>query len=685
MNPLAGGLRRAAVRVTGAALAAALVPRFALAFDSKGHVVIEALAYRALLEGHDGAPARPEVLRDLFTDGALAPPLCFGWAASPPGYCRDAGQTKANPLLQWPKPLTDQPDAAFRRQFSDAGQCFHFMAKLEDAQTELVAGTDVPRATGTSALTRCRDLLDNLLRQIVIDGGPGTRRSGYGLYELMHSIGDSFSGAHTQRRPGGHEIEELRVWKPLTRLPGFPSKKLAGIPKSAFHNWDDQRDKAYAVQDKVTAQGRCKDLVNFPYEVPFECLAQNGELARQSIVDLLIVVHDLRMARLAAPASTADPEKDAAWAAYKAKWFAPALSCSGAECAERQPVDALPGAYGLIGLDTRYNWSRDFFDVAAKGMLLRYSWDLNPFLYALAGQLGYRHYKDGGGAGLAGLELGLILPLGRRAALGFVPAAWKTTFGGEKSGSELSTRFFRFDYNLSNRVALTLDGPLEINWRRPAAEWSVGVGISYTLRSVKLAGGSLIEHHEEKVDRRDDSWSPPAAPYGRLLGRAASLYVATGATTVETPAAAVENRQYGGGSIGGQILWDRDRWGGRFEWAPGGSLSIGARNTSGESAYFTGIFALNARWYLVRVLGLSFTPVRLEGGPKIRGKEELDTSPDVHGDAGSQYYFQAGTRLGLAFNAGIVDILVEAPTIAWRSQPFKGGEILSIHLGFRLN
>src|SRR5215831_9966199 len=174
------------------------------AFDSKGHVVIEALAYRSLIEGRDGSPPRPEILRDLFNDGALVPPLCFGWGPSPPGFCADAQTT--NPLLDWPRPLTDQPDAAFRRQFSDAGQCFHFMAKLEDAESPDIPGTDIPRALATSALVRCRDLMDDLLRQVVIEGGPGTRRSGYGLYELMHAIGDSFSGSHTQRRPNG-EIE----------------------------------------------------------------------------------------------------------------------------------------------------------------------------------------------------------------------------------------------------------------------------------------------------------------------------------------------------------------------------------------------------------------------------------------------------------------------------------------------
>src|SRR5262249_49088805 len=154
------------------------------------------------------------------------------------------------------------------------------------------------------------------------------------------------------------------------------------------------------------------------------------------------------------------------------------------------------------------------------------------------------------------------------------------------------TRLFRFDYILSKRLALTIDGPLEINWKRPAAELSIGLGLSYTLRSVKLAGGSLIERHEEKVERRDENWTPPDAPYGRREGRRPSWYVAADSTTVERPAGAVDGRLYGGGSLGGEALWDRDRWGGRFLWAPGASLAIGTRATTAESRYLTGVFGL---------------------------------------------------------------------------------------------
>jgi hypothetical protein len=666
------------------ALFAVLLSAPAFAFDSKGHVVIEALAYRTLIEGHDGQPPRPDVLRDLFNDGDLAPPLCFGWDGHPPGFCAD---TKTNPILDWPKPLTDQPDAAFRRQFSDAGQCFHFMAKLEDAESSEIEGAAIPRALGTAALVRCRDLLDDLLRQVVIDGGPGTRKSGYGLYELMHAVGDSFSGAHTQRRPATEEIEELRIWKPLTHLPGLTPEKVARIPDSAFHEWDDHRDKTYVVEERVTAGGRrCKDLTDYPYTVPYECLSEEGDHARQAIVELLVVVRNLRVAQKASSAGPGPaPQESEAWRSFKDRWFQAAFPCRGDECRERQPSDVSPGSYAFLGLDTTYNFTRKFVDVTAKGTLFRYSWELNPFVYALSGELGFRRYDSGVGAGLAGLELDLGLPLGKRAALGFTPAAWRVAFGGERTGSEITTNFFRFDYFLSDRLALTLHGPLEIDWRKPAAELSLGVGVSWALTSPKFAGGPLIQHHADKVERLDETWSPPDAPYGRLEGRTASWYVGTGVTTVESPALVTEGRQYGAGSLGAMVLWDRDRWGGRFLWAPGGSLSIGARRTSGDSAYLTGVFALDLRWYPLRVLGLSLTPVRVEGGPKVRGNEEFDTSPGVHGAPGSQYYFQAGSRLGIAFNAGIVDILVQGPTIAWSSSPFAAREILSVALSIRLN
>ena len=137
--------RRALLAVAAtAALAALAAPAFA--FDSKGHNVIEATAYRTLVEGYDGQPPRPGVLRDLINDGALDAPWCFGRGDSPPGDCRDA--PAENPLLCWPQPETDRPDAFFRRQFSDSGQCFHYMGTLTDSLSEPLPGT--PRSPARS-------------------------------------------------------------------------------------------------------------------------------------------------------------------------------------------------------------------------------------------------------------------------------------------------------------------------------------------------------------------------------------------------------------------------------------------------------------------------------------------------------------------------------------------------------
>ena len=663
-----------------AALSAALaLSAPASAFDSKGHTVIEALAYRTLAEGHDGRPPRPDVLRDLINDGALEPPLCFG-QDTPTKECASA--PASNPLLDWPQPLTDRPDAAFRRQFSDPGQCFHYMATLADAQTDPLPGTAIPRALASNAVVRCNDLLDGLLRQIVVEGGPATRRSSRGLYELMHAVGDSFSEAHTARNADG-KIDYLRVWQPIERLARLPTERSARIPVSAYHTWNDHRDKTYVIEEGVA---HCERRTNQPYDVPYECLSAEGDRARRALAELLVVTRDLRAAQLAAPEGTdTEPERSEAWREYKAKWFTPAHPCEDAACDERQPPDPPPGAYAFLGVDSSLNPTRHFFDISARGMLLKYAWDLNPFLYALSLNAGYRRYTDGGGgAGLVGLGFDFVLPVGNRLTVGLQPIGLRYTFGGERSGPELVTRLLRFNYKLDPRLFLSVDAPIEVNWLKPRVEWTVGLGLTYSPRTNRLARGRDLLEEEPVAERRDESWVPPPAPYGHLEGRARSWYVVAGMTVDSPPENAVEGRHYGHGLIGGELAWDRNRWGGRFAWAPAMSFGVGNRRTSGDSAYFTGALAGSLRWYALGPLGLALTPVRVEYGPKVSGKSEVDTSPGVRGRPGSQYYFSAGSRLGFALNVGVVDILLEGPTLAWESSPSAADEILSIRIGFRL-
>src|SRR5262249_55196795 len=117
--------------------------------------------------------------------------------------------------------------------------------------------------------------------------------------------------------------------------------------------------------------------------------------------------------------------------------------------------------YAFLGLDTRYNPTREFVDLTARGSIVRYASELNPFVYSLSASLGARRSTHGGGSGLFGLGFDFSLPLGLRSGLGFTPAEVRVAFGGTSTGSEIVTRLLRFDYGLSDRLFLTVQGPLE--------------------------------------------------------------------------------------------------------------------------------------------------------------------------------------------------------------------------------
>lgn len=353
---------------------------------------IAAAAYRSVVEGRDGQPARPEVLRDLINDGALGAPICFGVAADLPRRCRTVATE--NPLLQWPQPFTDRPDHNYARQFTEPGQCVHFMGMLQDEASALLPGRHVPRALATSALVRCRDMLDDILRQVVLVGGVGTRESGYGLYELMHAVTDSFSHAHTERQPGTHRIDFLRVWGPIGKLAmSRLSDYFADSPLQ--HDADDPRDSSY-VRNFAQVNGLpCKDLTALPYTVPFPCLSEEGDLARQALLEL---------------------------------------------------------------------------------------------------------------------------PFDRRAAVGFSPLSARYTLGGSSKGWDISTQAFHYEFHVAENIAVSVLGPVELDWRRVSLDWAFGVVVGYTPSRRHVAGGPLIGPPPSTVPRHDDQWAPEPLWFGHLKG-----------------------------------------------------------------------------------------------------------------------------------------------------------------------
>lgn len=652
----------------------------ALAFDSKGHDVIEALVYRTLVEGHDGLPARPEVIRDLVNDGALVPPVCYGAVEEQSAECRRAAVE--NPLLAWPEPLTHRPDANFRRQFSDAGQCFHFMGTLDDERSAPIAGGHVPRALATTAIVRCRNLLDDLVRQIVLVGGRGTRESGYGLYELMHAVGDSFSLAHAERHPETHAIEFLRVWEPAAKLAGNRIGAYYSLSPTR-HDAEEPRDRAY-VRNFAEVGGRpCKDLTGVPYAVPYECLSQEGEFARQALVELLVIVHDLRMARLAsADDATASPERSATWVAYKNRWFSPVHACHGEECTARQPSERSVSNDAFFGVATRYDPGRSRVSVTANALWLRWSQDLNPFVYGFGAGAGYRR-AEGINQAIAEVGLVMALPVGARASVGITPAALRIPFVNG-TGPELVTQFFRLDVVPTKGTWFSLFGPAEVDWGRVRIDWSIGAAIGLVPEFGEVGGGALIQTSRERGERQDDSWAPEPLWYGRLKGRRASLYAIGDATPIPTATAngAEDSAEQvlGMGGLGVSVAWDRDPWKRSLPTAYGGAATLGIRRTTLENRYLVLSLAPEGRWYFLHPLGLSLVPIRIEVGPRVTGSSN-DPSREVSGSI----FFQAGSRLGLAFTGGIVDLLVQGPTLVWRDNPFQDGEIISVRMGIRVH
>jgi hypothetical protein len=666
----------------GAAILAA--PGASLAFDREGHVVIEAAAYRTLLEGGDGQPRHPEVLRDLINDGALVTPICFGGEPDLPKGCRTV-ETE-NPLLQWPQPMTDGPDRNYTRQFAEPGQCIHFMGMLADERPPLLKGRHVPRALASTAIVRCNSMLDDLLRQVVIVGGVGTRRSGYGLYELMHAVTDSFSHAHAERIPGTHQLDFLRVWAPVgTLAKGRLGDYFADSPLQ--HDADDPRDSAH-IRNFTEINGLpCKELATLPYTVPLACLSDEGDLARQALVELLVVVHDLRRAQLASgPGAAAPPELAEAWGRFKARWFTAVNPCQGEECQARQPAELVQVSGLLLGGGANFNPGRSFQDITGHLRLTKWSQPSSPFVLGLSIEGGYRRdFASRVNQGLVGAGLVLEMPFDRRSAVGFSPLAWRYVFG-PRAGLELVTQAIHYEFHAGENISVSLLGPVELDWRRIRLDWSFGVVVGYTPSRRHVAGGALIGPPTEAVPRHDDQWAPEPLWFGRLKGRASSWFLFIDATPIPIPMNSETNDLVPGGlwALGAELTWDRDPWGGRPATAYGGSLEVGLRSTGRASSYLTATGAVDVRWNFNRALSLSIVPVRIEGGPKVRGVSNGEPAPGVRGRPGSQYFLMASSRVGLALSAGMLDLLVQAPSLAWRgNRPFDTGEILTLRLALQ--
>lgn len=559
------------------------------------------------------------------------------------------------------------------------------MGLHSDQGTEPLPGRHVPRGLATTAVARCTNLVEEMMRQVVIVGGAATRESGYGLYELMHAVTDSFSYAHAERMPGTHEIDYLRVWGPVSGL--LVSRLSDYYAESPLqHDAADVRDSAY-IRTFAVVKGRpCKELTDLPYTVPVACLSDEGDQARRALVELLVLVRNLRMEKLrTTPGVHTDPQASAAWKGFKARWFTPANPCEGAECLAKQPAELVETGGMLFGGGTTVNPTRGFLDVTGNFRLIKWTQQASPFVFGLDAEAGYRWmYGTGANLGVVGAGLILGIPIDHRSGIGFYPLGGRFTFGGPDVNWEIYSQGLLFEFHATENLSISLAGPIEVDWRTVTFNWSFGVVIGYTPTRKRVAGGHLTRHPEEIVPAYDDAWAPEPLWFGRLKGRESAWSLFLDATPIPQASAPGSPVMGGLAALGARLMWDRDPWGDHLATAYGGTLAMGVRSTSPDTSYLTLTGALEVRWYFLPWLGLSIVPVRIEGGPKVRGTSIDDVSTGVRGSPPNQYYLQAGSRIGVALSAGMVELLVQAPTLAWQVSPFDTGEILSLNLGFRI-
>jgi hypothetical protein len=642
-------LRLAVAAVVAAAAAGAASPRPARAFELAGHDTIEASAYRRILElgqvPGTGVSGRV-LLASLIAEGALFVPPCFD-RSDPRGDCGPEGRLDL-PLQFWPHVGSGAPDLIINRQINEQGQCQHFMAQTSDGLTPVDPRLGVAVGLATEAYRRCMRLLSTAYEGILRD----PRFANWhlvGMYALMHAVEDSFSAAHTDReQDGAGGIVHLLSWK-LIDWPAYFKRGMWSFPPATVHAVSDKRDYEWLRASARAPDGRPCDEIFNPYAVPEACLTDRARAAVSAVEDLLVLTYTLR-ARAAAAGRVASlevPEDGAAWTRFAAAHLHSVVTGPDLDPLPYQPPprpDIMVGALVSFLHDRGFGvdlWGgRLFFAPAA------------PFALALLGAAGYSR-ADGVGHVGAGLELGLLLPLVRRFAIGLEPAGFAVTCDSSVNHctGEAFATLGQLLIPVGRAAWLGVLGP-RFSWQTRSFEgrW-FGLGLGWAYESLP----SLPKHAEE--DMR--AWNPPS--FGEVRAYRMSrttelLYVA--ATALST----ADNQAVGGGL---EVRWNLDRWNRRAGLAPAIGLEIARGTVQGALGNTLGILPTLRAYVMPDRLAGVVVPALVRVGTM----DQHSTAADVAG------------RVGVALDIGRVEVEVDSPPLSYVSMSRWDARPFSVRLG----
>jgi hypothetical protein len=648
---------------TVACLGLSLIARDASAFVAKAHQAIEANAYRRLAATAEGRAA----LAALWQFDALEPPACLE-----PGPEGSACALDTNrPLLFWPPLRSDAEDFSLTTQFDSRGQCYHFMASGEDAlgprrALDLAGGPrlEVPSRMLVDAQARCTRTLTTFFREAIVDRRRGMTKFS-GVYALMHSVADSYSGGHTQRDPRDMEsVLFLRPWQLTSWADYLRPEDWEGW--AAFsrlsHALVEDRDRQYVCGQANTEPCReaargldCSPGVH-PYLLPFECLTPLAQHAVDATVELLLV-----------SAHALDP--------LKKDGSRPRLVLlQSSEPEWNRFLERHLGRYTDARVLARSERQLDG--------------DSRLFLGVRRSE-GQREYT---------LEL----------AVPWLPAEWTMPLATKQvlvagvradNSSVLFAELeaLRFDLAISSRLALVLD-PVSIQLRADALDAFAGAALEWNFAppiGVRVTPPRMSWLHEGRftggwglgatfafdsprwlLSLRDSpkaiAWNPPEAR--------ASDDLRTSSFTVElTPLVAGVIRprsDFHFEPFAIQAIWDRDRRDQRRGLAYAVGASFDLRRSSGAITTAAQLSPVGARWYLPGLGGVFAVDIQLL---KVNFGVESRPLPAAPSQYSMTFVADLGGQAALVISPfGAFEIRIESPQVSYARSP---GMVPSTQLG----
>ncbi len=320
----------------------------AYAHDSWGHKVIEAAAYKHLLSRTQipelGNVSGRDVIITLVRYGILDPPIGDDTTKDLFHSLFPKDSSSYTLLDYLPQIKSGGPDVLIDRQFADNGQLFHFMAFLQDIDRKDSSAFPLLRPDLLlKAYPRCLRFLTGLTYQILLDKLDSKARR-EGIYELVHSIADSYSGAHVERDTTlpGWNIKFLYVWEATAMIRGArqdESMYYHGFPH-------DVRDNQFLKSDSVSLNGKIVNAQNIDsYLILADSLTQRSVIAAYAIEDLFVTLYRLLQydnhTIIHADHRSATPQ-DSIWRAYLRKYYSSTDDKLNAENIDTMLLDVQP-------------------------------------------------------------------------------------------------------------------------------------------------------------------------------------------------------------------------------------------------------------------------------------------------------------------------------------------------------